>query len=89
MPTYVYRCPDYHITEKLTSMADYKKIVPCGTCDKQARQILTAPKLVYVDNMPSYKCPVTDQVVTSRYQRSEIMKQNDMVEAGDTKGLHI
>ena len=89
MPTYVYRCPDYHITEKVTNLAGHARNVPCGTCEKEARQVLTAPRLVYVDNMPSYECPVTGQHVTTRHQRNEIMKQNDMVEAGDSKGLHV
>ncbi len=89
MPTYVYKCPDGHVTEKVLALADHVRTIPCETCNKVARQVLTAPKGIYIDSMPNYKCPVTDQIVTTRHQRNEIMKQNEMVEVGDTKGLHV
>lgn len=88
MPTYVYKCPDNHITEKILRVADMVQKVTCCKCNKPAGKIITAPKTVYVDNMPAYECPVTGEHVTSRRQRNELMRRNDMVEVGDGKGVH-
>lgn len=32
---------------------------------------------------PGYQCPITNEFVTSRRRRREIMKENHVVESGD------
>lgn len=49
MPTYEYRCPDGHTSEKVQSIHDeLPESIPCrvsgwGTCKLQARRVFSAP----------------------------------------------
>lgn len=52
----------------------------CGAISKQV--IRTAP-IGFVDREIHYRCPVTGSGVTSRRQRNEIMKRNNLMDAND------
>lgn len=82
MPTYVYKCTNNHTTECVKTLNEHTREIECPECHTPARQILTAPRQVSVDNMPAYECPVSGEYVTSRHQRNEIMKRHNLVEMG-------
>lgn len=82
MPTYVYKCTNNHTTDLILSLSEHVRVINCPECNTPARQIISPPRQVSVDNMPNYECPVTGEHVTSRKQRNEIMKRHDLVEMG-------
>lgn len=88
MPTYNYLCEDGHETEQILSIREHTSVTQCSTCGKEAKQVINRAPIGTVDNMASYRCPVTDTWVTTRRQRNEIMRTHNLVEMGDTKGVH-
>lgn len=52
-------------------------------CGEKTERIYLKPPMGFVDNMEEYICPVTNQGVTTRYQRNEIMKREGLVDAND------
>lgn len=85
---YPYRCETCGKTEDgFNRIADRDSGAPicCGTAT--IRQ-LAAP-MVFVPANCAYKCPVTEQVVTSYQQRDRIMKANNLRDANDTPPAYV
>ena len=89
---YSYSCPDCDkITTASRPMANRRDPLKCE-CGGDTRLKITGGTgftPVYGD-MNAYRCPVSDEWVTSRRQRKEIMAKHDIVEhsSADTKGVH-
>ena len=83
MPTYTYKC---EVCEKTTDAI--RKIADRANgpeCHGVMRQMIIPPMIAPVlggGDMPGYQCPITDQFVTSRKQRKEIMKEHNLEERG-------
>jgi hypothetical protein len=52
-------------------------------CGQTARLVIRTAPYGFVDNMEEYRCPVTNQGVTTRRQRNEIMAREGLVDAND------
>jgi putative FmdB family regulatory protein len=86
MPEYEYRCAACGAEfERYRSMAEYAEPTRCDCGAMAARAIITPP---HVDraflgstNMPGYKCIVTDEYVTSKKKRREILARTGLEEA--------
>lgn len=91
MPTYSYKCQECG-SEKdaIRRIADRKNGPDC--CGQTMKQVIVAPmiqaQILGGGDCPGYVCPVTQEFVTSRKRRREIMKENGCHESGDTKGAH-
>ncbi len=80
MPAYECRCPKCNNTGIYrTTIARMNVDIPtcCGV--KMKREIRT-PIFGTVENV-NYKCPATGVHLTSKKQRAEVMKRNELVEA--------
>jgi len=85
MPTYLYECSKCHAEqEAIRKIADRKQGPQCYLCKADTKQIIIAPMVNPIilggGSYPGYQCPMTDKYVTSRKDRREIMKQNQVVE---------
>lgn len=84
MPMYTYKCPECgRVTDALNKIDD-RAIGPICH-DQHMRQVITAPMIQPVmggGSFQGYHCPVTDKFVTSRKERTEIMKSHNLVEKG-------
>ena len=83
---YDYRCTHCG-AERLNvhnSIANRKTNAP-ECCGDKMTIIITAAPMGFVDREIHYKCPVTNQEVTSRRQRNEIMARNNLMDANDFK----
>mgnify|MGYP006321912859 CR=1 FL=1 len=79
MPLYDYRCPACGAESELyRSISSDAKPSCCGSAMVQIHK--SAPS-GFVQAAAHYLCPVTLQPVTTRHQRSEIMKRENLVEA--------
>lgn len=85
MPLYTYQCKECgDIKEEFRTIAtrDDCPGCVCGVhMDFVIMPVNIAPILGGGD-FQGYNCPVTDEFVTSRHRRSEIMKEHDLVEKG-------
>lgn len=82
MPIYRVRCPVCdHQEDIFRSIKNYDD-TPYH-CEKRTERVMCAP-FVMTDIQP-YRCVVTGQEVTSRTQRREIIRSNDLIEVGDQK----
>ena len=52
-------------------------------CGQMSKQVIRTAPMGFVDNMEEYRCPVTNQGVTSRRQRNDIMDRNYLIDAND------
>ena len=52
-------------------------------CGQMSKQVIRTAPYGFVDNMEEYRCPVTNQGVTSRRQRNDIMDRNYLIDAND------
>ena len=52
-------------------------------CGERMDLFMSAAPYGWVDREIRYVCPVTNQGITSRYQRNETMKRNDLMDAND------
>lgn len=50
--------------------------------------IIKQAPMGFVDREINYKCPVTNQPVTSRKARNEIMARNNLIDANDLGSSH-
>lgn len=84
MPTYTFRCPCGEVKDAFRSIAN-REDGPICECGQKMAKIITPVNIAPIlggGDMPGYKCPVTDQYVTSRRQRRNIMAEHDLVEKG-------
>lgn len=88
MPEYRFRCEEHRqqvvdIILSYNQHGDKRKHPKCPECEATMRQVITAPAMIAVDNMPAYKCIATNQVISNRKQRQEVMARNDLIDAND------
>lgn len=86
MPLYTYKCLICNSEQDaVRRIADRKKGPEC--CDNIMKQKIIAPmiqaQILGGGDCPGYQCPITNEFVTSRRRRREIMKENHVVESGD------
>ena len=79
MPIYTYKCRKCNCTtEEHRSYSECDVNMPV-CCDQTTFIQIQPPMMVQIDNLSSYVCPVTDQVVTSSKQKREIEAKHDLV----------
>ena len=83
MPLYVYECQSCGRLEEAYRTVDDRDIPPdChGPMKRKIVPTMIAPVLGG-GNFPGYKCPITDEFVTSRKRRREIIAENNIIEKG-------
>ncbi len=80
MPIYTYECTACKAKDDLyRKMADRDSPALCA-CGKAMDRIISAPMVT--PPMPEYYCVVTDQMVTSRNQRRNIIAEHQLIEKG-------
>jgi len=82
---YAYQCSCGYETEAYNKMADRHTHAPvCGKNATHGQMTikLTAPMFTIAADC-AYKCPLTNQVVTSHRQRKNIMRERNVVDARD------
>jgi putative FmdB family regulatory protein len=86
LPLYTYACPKCGTeTTEFNTVAN--RAVGPMCCGSVTEKTLSAANLGVVlggGSFQGYKCPVTDQWVTSRKQRRNIMAEHNLIEAGDS-----
>lgn len=71
MPTYDYKCPEGHITQRVTSIKAYQRTAECK-CGKIAERFITSAPMGFVKaDMAVYTCPITSKPITSRKEHEE------------------
>ena len=84
MPLYTYECPVCHRREDGLRPVDKRNEGP--ECHGGRMALLIVPPMVQPilggGNFPGYRCPVTDQWVTSRQQRRNIIAEHGLIEKG-------
>ena len=90
---YEYKCLSCkHVTDLSRSMDHRDAPAHCGECGGETKRIISGGQgfrtVLGGADMPGYMCPVTDTWVDSKRKRDRIMKEHDLVEMGDTKGVH-
>ena len=82
---YEYQCAAGHVTMANRPVAERHNDKPCDICQGKTNLKISTPHLAPIlggGDFPGYHCPVSDQYVTSKKQRREIMSRHDVVEAG-------
>jgi len=82
MPLYLYQCSCGNETEAFNRMADRHTHAPECTTHGQMRVKLT-PVIGYMQRDCHYKCPVTGKHVTTNRQRTNIMREHNLIDAND------
>lgn len=84
MPIYHYKCSECgKEADEYNKINDRKDNAP--KCHGKMALVIIPPQIAPVlggGSIPGYKCPVTGKFVTSRKERREIMKRNNLVEKG-------
>ena len=81
---YDYKCQlcEAQITDVYNKIADRKTNAPQHCGEPMSIVILQAP-FGFVDNMKDYMCPITNVGITTRNQRNEMMKRENVIDAND------
>jgi len=86
MPLYTYDCECGETVREFNRIADRDTLAPFH-CRKRMNRRFEPPQIqaqiLGGGDLQGYLCPVTNEWVTSRTRRREIMKENDLIEAGD------
>lgn len=86
MPLYTYKCPGCgEVFTEFNTVADRHKGPQC--CEATQLKITATQiqaQILGGGSHQGYLCPVSGEWVTSRARRREIMKEHDLIEAGDT-----
>ena len=82
-PLYTYRCPECGKTEDAyRAIAERNNGPMChGPMSKIILPTMLQP-ILGGGAMPGYQCPVTDEFITSRNRRREIMREHNLIEKG-------
>lgn len=85
MPLYTYACPKCGAVDTEFNTVQNRHAGPTCCGEVMMKEITTAQiaNVLGGGSFQGYKCPVTDQWVTSRQQRRNIMAEHNLVEAGD------
>ena len=85
MPLYTYQCQKCEcVQDAFRSIAEREKSPKCQ-CGGATKQIIVPPMIAPVlggGDFPGYQCPITDQWVSSRNKRREIMREHGLIEKG-------
>ncbi len=85
MPQYTYKC---QICDDITTRYNHisnrhnDEICECGGSCKLSIQPTQLQPVLGGGEFQGYQCPVTDEYVTSRVRRRDIMREHDLVEKG-------
>ena len=82
MPIYPYKCGACGELQDAFNRIDDRDANAPACCGVQTARQLSAP-MVFVPDWSSYKCPVTDQIVSSERQRRNIMAEHRLADAND------
>lgn len=86
MPLYVYECSDCGRRYERTLKVDERYTGGPTCCHGNVKIVPQAPRFIMgAAQFEAYKCPVTDQTVTTQRQRREIMKEHDLIEQPQIK----
>jgi putative FmdB family regulatory protein len=88
MPIYEYRCAACGATQDAFARIDDRDTSAPHCCGQATARMLSAP-MVSVPQNCEYKCPVTDQIVTSYRQRRNIMAEHNLRDANDLKPSYV
>ena len=81
---YDYRCRKCgHETEAINSIAQRHTNAPSHCGEPMELIIFKNAPMGFVDRDIHYRCPVTNEGVTTRKQRNEIMARNGLIDAND------
>lgn len=83
---YDYRCNTcLEITTASRRIEDRKNTPECSHCGGATHQIIAAAHIAPIlggGDFPGYNCPETGEYVTSRKRRRDILRENNLQEAG-------
>lgn len=86
MPMYDYKCSECGNVQEAFNLIAERHVTPaCYVCGSETRLKITPPMVAPImggSEFPGYQCPVTDEFVTSRKRRKEIMQEHNLVEKG-------
>lgn len=88
MAIYGYLCPVCGKSQDLFNRISERDANAPICCGIQSARQLSAP-MVFVPQNCGYKCPVSDQIVTSYRQRQNIMAEHGLRDANDVKPAQI
>ena len=87
MPLYSYKCSECgEMKDEYNSIALRHVETPvcgCGGKTKLSIQPTQIAPVMGGGDFPGYRCPVTDEFITSRRKRKYIMDEHNLVEVGD------
>jgi putative FmdB family regulatory protein len=85
MPIYVYECAEGHRKEEIRKISERENAPQCD-CGHSMRMVITPVNIngAFLGSAknPGYKCPITEQWVSSKKQRRNIMAQHNVIECG-------
>lgn len=86
MPLYAYQCAECgDATEAFNRMSE--RVTSAPVCGKNATHgqmdVKIQPVIGYVQRDCHYRCPVTRKMVTSNRQRTNIMREHNLIDAND------
>ncbi len=86
MPIYTYKCVICdRVTDQYNTIAE-RKSSPACECGHATELVIMSTQIAPIlggGDFQGYKCPVTDEWVTSRRQRRNIMAEHNLIETGD------
>lgn len=86
MPLYTFKCQECdHVQDAMRSLSERENSPFCEECGSKTRQIIVPVQIAPVlggGDFPGYKCPITDEFVTSRRQRRNIIAEHNLIEKG-------
>lgn len=86
MPIYTYKCKDCEAMTDSYNMISTRHQSPACECGGETVLSIQPTQLAPVlggGDFPGYKCPVTDEFITSRRKRKYVMESNNLIEVGD------
>lgn len=86
MPIYSYKCAECGELTDEYNLISHRHKTPVCACGGETALSIQPTQIAPVmggGDFPGYKCPVTDEFVSSRKRRKYIMDSNNLVEVGD------
>jgi putative FmdB family regulatory protein len=83
MPTYDFRCTNNHRFERVLKLAEYDTPQECP-CGASANRLISPPRVIVTENV-HYRCPITEEVISSKHAHEENLRRHDchVLEAGE------